>query len=137
MTDNAVYGYNLKDDTNNFPDNQKYGFLIYGTQKDILSYIEEIYSDVLEKFPEASIVREYEDGTDMDIPVINANDVSDEKYNKIISFIQGSYVDKGFNVGPVETKTNREWIYQAFGIEDFPVHQDCDMEVDSVTDVCE
>lgn len=129
---NAVYGHNLDDDTNVHPDNQKRGFIIYGEQKAILDLMEKAYEYVLSRYPECPIVRENEDGTEMDMPVIDTSSLTEESKKDLLNMVQGFYIDNKFTVGPVEVKTNRQWIYEAFGITEFPEYTEADIEVEDV-----
>ena len=123
---NAVYGYTLSGETNKFPDDQKRGFMIYGSTQDILDSMEDMYAYLQERYPECNVIREEDDGTPRDMPVIDTSTLSEDQKINMINAAQAFYIDSKFTVGPVEVKTNRQWLVEAFGATDFPKYNEDD-----------
>lgn len=125
-TMNAVYGYALSGDTNKFPDDQKRGFMIYDSTQDILDSMEDMHAYLQERYPECNIIRKEDDGTPRNLPVIDTSNLTEEQKIEFINAAQGFYIDSKFTVGPVEIKTNRQWMFDAFGTTDFPEYTEDD-----------
>jgi hypothetical protein len=123
---NAVYGYTLDGDKNKFPDDQKRGFIIYGSTQDILNSMEDMYSHLQTIYPDCKVIRKEDDGTLRDMPVIDTSTLTEEQKIEMINAAQGFYIDSKFTVGPVEVKTNRQWLFEAFGMTDIPEYTEDD-----------
>lgn len=123
---NAVYGHTLTGQTTKFPDDQKRGFMIYGSTQDILDSMEDMYAYLQGRYPECKVIREEEDGSPKDLPVIDTSNLTDTQMIDLLNAAQAFYLDSKFTVGPVEIKTNRQWLFEAFGITDFPEYTEDD-----------
>lgn len=123
---NAVYGHTLSGETNKFPDDHKRGFMIYGSTQDILDSMDDMYTYLQERYPECKIIRENDDGTPRDMPVIDTDNLTEKQKIDMLNAVQAFYIDNKFTVGPVEIKTNRQWLFEAFGITDFPEYTEDD-----------
>lgn len=123
---NAVYGHTISGQTAKFPDDEKRGFMIYGSTQDILDSMDDMYAYLQERYPECKVIREEDDGTPRDMPVIDTANLTETQMIEMLNAAQAFYIDNKFTVGPVEVKTNRQWLFEAFGITDFPEYTEDD-----------
>lgn len=124
---NSVYGYTIAGKTTKFPDDERRGFMIYGSTQDILDSMGDMqYIYINERYPQCKVIRKEDDGTLKGMPVIDTSIHTETQKIDMFKVAQAFYIDSKFTVGPVEVKTSHQWLFEAFGITDFPEYTEYD-----------